>query len=35
MTEDGAAILSLEGMQDWWDRLSNDEAFVATAPDLG
>ena len=35
MTEDGAAILSLDGMQDWWDRLSNDEAFVATAPDLG
>jgi len=35
MTADGAAILSMEGMRDWWDRLSADEAFVATAPDLG
>jgi len=27
--------LSVDGMQSWWDRLSADETFAATAPDLG
>jgi glutathione S-transferase len=35
MTEDGPALLSVDGMQVWWDRLSADETFQATAPDLG
>jgi glutathione S-transferase len=35
MTEDGPALLSVDGMQAWWDRLSADETFQATAPDLG
>lgn len=35
MTEDGAAILSLDGVQDWWDRLSADDIFASTAPNLG
>lgn len=35
MTEDGPALVSVDGMQSWWDRLSADETFAATAPDLG
>lgn len=35
MTEDGAALLSLEGVQAWWDRLSADDVFASTAPNLG
>lgn len=35
MIEDGAAILSLDGVQVWWDRLSADKVFASTAPDLG
>jgi glutathione S-transferase len=35
MTEDGSALLSVDGMQAWWDRLKADETFQATAPDLG
>lgn len=35
MTEDSAAILSLDGVQDWWDRLSADDVFASTALDLG
>jgi glutathione S-transferase len=34
-TEDGPALLSVDGMQAWWDRLSADKTFQATAPDLG
>ncbi|MAU51441.1 MAG: glutathione S-transferase [Roseovarius sp.] len=35
MTEDGPALVSVDGMQSWWDRLSADETFAATEPDLG
>lgn len=35
MTEDGAALLSLDGVQAWWDRLSADDVFASTAPNLG
>ncbi len=35
MTEDGAAILSLDGMQGWWDKVSADDVFASTAPNLG
>ena len=34
MTEDGPAILSIDGVQEWWDRISADETFASTAPDL-
>lgn len=33
-TEDGPALLSVPGMQDRQDRLSADETFQTTAPDL-
>ncbi|OUS21728.1 glutathione S-transferase [Litorivita pollutaquae] len=35
MTEDGAIILSLDGVQNWWDKLSADAVFASTAPNLG
>lgn len=34
MTEDGPALLAVPGLSDWWDRLSADETFKATAPSL-
>lgn len=34
MTEDGPALLAVPGLRDWWDRLSADETFKATAPAL-
>lgn len=35
MTEDGETLLAVPGLGDWWARLSADETFVATAPNLG
>ena len=32
MTPDGPRLLSVPGMQDWWDSLSADDTFKATAP---
>jgi glutathione S-transferase len=34
LTDDGAALLAVDGMQDWWDRLSADDVFASTAPNL-
>ena len=35
MTEDGPALLSVPGVQEWWDRFRADATFQATAPALG
>jgi len=35
MTEHKDEMLAIGGLSDWWARLSADETFVGTAPDLG
>ncbi len=35
LTPDKGEVLGEAGLQDWWDRLSADEHFAQTEPDLG
>jgi glutathione S-transferase len=35
LTPDGADLLAIDGMADWWRAISADEDFTASAPDLG
>jgi len=35
MTDHKDEMLAIGDLSDWWDRLSADEVFAATAPDLG
>ncbi|MEM9781444.1 MAG: glutathione S-transferase family protein [Pseudomonadota bacterium] len=35
LTPAAEALMAIPGMQGWWDKISTDEAFKATEPDLG